>query len=140
MTTLETLLAILGALLLLIIGYYAGRRIGEALANRHWERKLPAVREDAAKRSRAVLQGQFTEQLAPFLPDFPFSPSEARFVGKPVDFIVFKGLEAKAVEEVIFVEVKTGQSRLGTTEKSLREAVEAGKVRWEEYRPGPKQP
>ena len=35
---------------------------------------------------------------------------------------------------VVFVEVKTGQSRLNTVEKSLKDAVEQGKVSWAEYR------
>jgi len=34
-------------------------------------------------KSRAVLGGQFSEQLAPFLPDFKYLPTECRFVGKP---------------------------------------------------------
>jgi predicted Holliday junction resolvase-like endonuclease len=33
----------------------------------------------------------FSEQVAPFLPDFPedLKASEARFIGKPVDFLIF---------------------------------------------------
>ena len=92
------------------------------------ERLIPAIRKDAVDRSRAVLTGQFSEQLAPYFPDFPYSPNEVRFLGKPVDFIVFRGCDSDAVSEVVFLEVKSGRSRLNATERSLKQAVLAGRV------------
>ena len=100
-----------------------------------WEKnRVPAIREDAIKRSRSVLGGQFSEQLAPFLPDFPYIPTEARFIGKPVDFLVFKGMDGKSIEEVVFVEVKSGKSRRSPIEDSLRKAIQDRRVAWHEYR------
>ena len=99
----------------------------------YWESQIESIRQDAIKRSRAVLGGQFSEQLAPYLPDFPFSPTECRFIGKPVDFIVFKGMDEKAISEVVFVEVKSGKSTLSSQEKALREAVREKRVVWYEY-------
>ena len=69
-----------------------------------------------------------------FLPDFPFDPTEARFVGKPVDFIVFRGLAAGQVSEVVFVEVKSGASKLNRNEISVRDAIRDGRVAFVEYR------
>ena len=91
-------------------------------------------RKDAILKSRSVLSGMFSEQLAPFLPNFNFKPTECRFLGKPVDFIVFKGLDDKKVNEVVFVEVKSGKGKLSLVEKSLREAIKNKKVSWQEYR------
>lgn len=113
---------------------YLGTRLGRALARAEAERRLPAVRQEAAARSRAVLGGQFSEQLAPYLPDFPYSPTEVRYLGRPVDFIVFRGLDAREPTEIVFVEVKSGEARLSTAERKLRDLVEAGRVRWDEYR------
>ena len=76
----------------------------------------------------------FSEQLAPFLSNFNFKSTECKFLGNPVDFIVFKGLDNKKVDEIIFVEVKSGKAKLSNVEKSLKEAIENKKVRWEEYR------
>lgn len=118
------------AFIFLALGYFLGKR----LAEHAWKDRLPEVREEAIRRSRAVLTGQFSEQLAPYLPNFPFSPSEVRFLGKPVDFLVFPGIDQKKVEEVVFVEVKSGTSGLNSTERSLKEAVLQKKVRWVEYR------
>lgn len=93
------------------------------------------LRKDAVKRSKAVINGQIAEQIAPFLPDFPANPSDARFIGKPVDFIVFSGLsENEKIDEILFVEVKTGKSLLSEREKEVKKAIEQRKVRYVEYR------
>ena len=120
--------------ILLVIAFLIGHKIGVFRRDRYWEGELPGHRKDAIERSRAVLGGQFSEQLAPFLPDFKYLPTECRFMGKPVDLLVFKGMDEKKIEEVVFVEVKSGKSKTSPVEKSLKEAVEKKKVRWEEYR------
>ena len=118
----------------LIVAYFAGQKIGVIKRNKYWESEVQIHRKDAILRSRAVLSGQFSEQLAPFFPDFPFSPTECKFLGRPMDFIVFKGANEKKIDEIIFVEVKSGKSKLSSTEKSLKETIENKNVRWEEYR------
>jgi predicted Holliday junction resolvase-like endonuclease len=124
-------LLIAAALFLLWLSYLTGRRIEE----NEWKlNKIKPIVESRIKASRAVLGGQFSEQLAPYLPDFRYSPTECRFIGKPIDFIVFKGMDKGIIEEVIFVEVKSGNSRtLNLREKSLRRAVEEKRVSWEFY-------
>ncbi|MFA4906793.1 MAG: Holliday junction resolvase-like protein [archaeon] len=117
-----------------VIAVAIGYLIGKAIAGNEWKEKIRGEREDAIKKSRAVLGGQFSEQLAPFLPDFPYNPTEVRFIGKPVDFLVFRGMDEKKVEEVIFVEVKSGKARMNPVEKTLKDAIEAKKVSWKEYR------
>ena len=95
---------------------------------------MPNQRKDAIMKSRSVLTGFFSEQLAPYFPDFNFKPTEVRFLGNPIDFIAFKGLDEKNIEEVVFVEVKSGNSKMNKTQKSLKETIENKKVRFEEYR------
>ena len=129
------LVIILIALALIFLGYLIGRRIGEYTTNKEWEDKVTGIRGDAVKRSRSVLSGQLSEQLAPYLPGFNYKPSEARFIGKPIDFLVFTGMDEKDIKEVVFVEVKTGSSKLSTHERKLKEVIQQGKVSWEEYRP-----
>ena len=98
-------------------------------------RRLKKVRQDGVKRSGAVKGGQLAEQIAPFLPEFPCDPADARFIGKPVNFIAFPGLsESDQVDEVLLIEVKTGSSQLNSHEKGIKEAVKAGRVRYVEYR------
>ena len=82
-----------------------------------------------------VIGGQVVEQVAPFLPGFPCNPADARFIGKPVDFVAFPGLsETDKVDEVLLIEVKTGRSELNAREKEIRRAVKESRVRYVEYR------
>ena len=92
------------------------------------------VRETAIQQSRAVTRGQIYEQLVPYLPEFEFNPKDAQFLGKPVDFVVFDGLDEGEVERIVFVEVKTGSSALTTRERRVRDAIRQGRVEWKEIR------
>ncbi len=129
----EPLEMLLLAGVVLVVAFLA-YSLGRSLANREWTGKVASIRQDAVSRSRAVLGGQFSEQLAPYLPDFPYSPTEARFIGKPIDLIVFKGADAQSIQEVIFVEIKSGEARLSSQERQLRDAIQNNRVSWVEYR------
>ena len=43
-------------------------------------------------------------------------------------------MDDKEINEVVFVEVKSGNSRLSSPEKSLKDTIDKKKVRWVEYR------
>jgi len=82
--------------------------------------------------SRAVLLGQVAEHFAPLLPGFDYNPKDARFLGQPVDYLVFNGLNnAETTLEIVFCEIKTGGSHLSPSERAIKAAVEAGRVRFE---------
>lgn len=131
----EILVVAFIAVIFVLIGYFVGRTIAVYKVEKEWEKtKLPKILEERLKQSRAVIGGQFSEQIAPYLPDFPYKPTEVRFVGKPVDFIVFKGIDSKEPEEIIFVEVKSGKSALNPVEKRIKELVQDKKIGWFEYR------
>ncbi|MEM4326631.1 MAG: Holliday junction resolvase-like protein [Candidatus Diapherotrites archaeon] len=81
-----------------------------------------------AKSSQAVKHGKSIEQLFPFTKQFPFEPSSFRFIGSPIDGIVF------ADSEIIFVEFKTGKSKLTDRQAKIKSLVEDKKVKWLEIR------
>ena len=120
---------------LIFITFRAGRASGRRAEERDWkDNKLEVVVRDRIKRSRAVLGGQFSEQLAPYLPDFPYNPNECRFIGKPIDFLVFKGMDEGRIDEIVLVEVKSGKAKnLSKIERLLRDAVRDGRVGWQQY-------
>jgi uncharacterized protein YneF (UPF0154 family) len=120
--------------ILIIIALFVGYFVGKKIASHNLQKQIPDIREEAIKKSRAVLGGQFSEQLAPFLPDFPHNPTEVRFIGKPIDFLVFKGMDEKNISEVVFVEVKSGKARMNPVEKTLKDAIDNKRVSWAEYR------
>ena len=98
-----------------------------------WETETEQARRTAISRSRAVLGGKFTEQLVPYFPDFQYDPTEARFIGSPVDLIVFPGLATGDPQEIVILEVKTGpSSQLTAAQKKIRQLIEDGMVRWDE--------
>jgi len=90
------------------------------------------IREDAIKRSGAVIQGKVTEHLIPFFQGFKYNPKDARFMGTPVDLVVFDGLSEGEMRKVVFVEVKTGKTaNLSSRERMVRNCVESKDVVYE---------
>jgi predicted Holliday junction resolvase-like endonuclease len=117
----------------IIIAYIIGKRNGIFQRDKYWEEQLPVYKKEAITQSRAILGGQFSEQLAPFLPNFKYLPTECKFVGKPIDLIVFRGMDQKNINEIVFMEIKSGNSKLSSQEKNLKDAIDKKNVRWEEY-------
>jgi len=124
----------ISALILVMAGVAVGVKLGKVIASSKAESRLDLERSDAVKRSRAVIGGQVLEQVAPYLPDFPCHPQDVRFLGKPVDFVAFSGSNENDIDEIVFIEVKSGDSALSAAERSIRQAIIDGRVRWVEYR------
>ena len=98
--------------------------------------------KEATKRSvdqsRSTLKGQIAEQMAPVLPGFPYLPADARFLGEPIDYVVFNGQTNLGTNgigeeelEIILLEVKHGQSKLTPVQRAIAAAVGKGRVRFE---------
>jgi predicted Holliday junction resolvase-like endonuclease len=105
------------------------------------------IRQSAADGSRAVIKGRVAEQLAPLLPGFDYNPSDARFIGDPVDYVIFHGYtdfkdgktrEGNAHVEIVILDVKTGGSAgLTREQRAIRDAIAAQRVRFEVARVHP---
>ena len=117
----------------LFVGYLVGRALTTKAKELETLARVEDAREESVKLSRSVLTGKFIEQLAPFLPDFRYDPTEVRFIGSPVDCLVFSGASREECDEVVFLEIKSGKSGLKTIQRRVRDAVKEGRVRWEEY-------
>lgn len=122
-------------LLVCLLFLKTGAALGAARKESEWKGQIKKIRKEIADSSRSVIRGQVSEQLAPFLPGFPFDPASCTFIGKPVDFVVFHRLEDPQERALILVEVKTGSSTLNRNEQYLRDAVNKGRVYYYEYRP-----
>ncbi|MBS3062532.1 MAG: endonuclease [Candidatus Diapherotrites archaeon] len=81
-----------------------------------------------SKSSQSVKYGKLTEQWIPFTKDFPYSPEQFRFIGTPIDGLVF------ADDKIVFCEFKAASSQLSDKQKRVKELVEAKAVDWLEYR------
>jgi len=126
------------ALALAALAWLALAHIRYRITHRYREEDVAAARRDATRRSRNVLAGKAGEQMAPLVPAFSerFDPAEARFLGAPIDYVVFDGIGRCDLREVVLVEVKTGGSKLSASERAVERAVAEGRVRFETLRLG----
>ncbi len=138
-TTVLIAIIVVIAILSLLLAYYLAKlkfetrfRQWQETTRQEWEAEMEKARREAISQSRAVLGGKFVEQLAPYLPQFRYDPTEARFIGSPIDLIVFPGLASGNPHEIVIIEVKTGKtSHLTPEEGKIRQLIEDGMVRWE---------
>lgn len=106
-----------------------------------WAEQESTVRKDAADRSRYVIKGKIAEHMIPMYREvFKHDPSDARFIGAPIDYLIFDGYTAVKDGNsdepitVVLADIKTGNAKLNRTERKIKEAVEQGRVRWETIR------
>ena len=94
------------------------------------------IRKDSVNRSRSTLKGKIAEQMAPVLQEFAFNPADARFIGSPVDYIIFDGLTEVADDQktsihIVFMDVKKGAGKLTRVQRIIKKAVEDREVAWQ---------
>ena len=97
-----------------------------------------AFRQEVLKSSRAGLKGRIAEQIVPFLEQFKYNPSDARFIGSPIDYVIFEGYtECKDNHEerpitVVLADIKTGKrASLTREQRRIKKAIEEKRVKWE---------
>lgn len=78
------------------------------------------------KKSSEVRLGKDAEVLTPFLDIFPYDPKYTKFIGDPLDFVIFD-----PDKEIVFVEVKSGNSKLSPKQHKLKKLIEDGKVKFD---------
>src|ERR1700733_7722990 len=123
-----TLLLVALAVAAVIIVTLLVRQAVYRSTHKYTEVDVASARQDTLMRSHRVVSGKVQEHLVPFLPEFldHFNPRDARFLGSPIDFVVFEGLdEGEECRSIVLVEVKTGKSALSKRERQVRDAVEA---------------
>lgn len=103
-----------------------------------WKKgELERVVKESVNKSRSILRGKTTEQLVPLTEEFlkEFIPSDAKFLGSPIDYVIFSGAgsitdgEEKDIE-IIFMDIKTGKARLTKVQRAIKKAVEEKRIRW----------
>ncbi len=97
-------------------------------------RELKNERASSVKKSRSVILWEVYEKVSPFLPNFPYNPKDMVFVGKGIDYVIFDGLSAGNLKQVIFLEIKSGKSNLNKNERNIRNIVWKKKVFYQIYK------
>jgi predicted Holliday junction resolvase-like endonuclease len=136
----------LAALVVMAILWQAERGRSQARMERmigEREAALEEARRQSVQRSRSTLKGQIAEQMAPLLPGFAYAPADARFMGDPIDYVVFNGYTGVRDDragpddlEIVLLEVKQGSSSLSASQRAVARAVREGRVRFELLRIG----
>ena len=105
------------------------------------QQALAQAQKRSVNTSRAVLKGKMAEQLAPIMHQFEYLPSDAKFLGDPVDYVVFDGYtdlrdgEGRAEDiEIVLIDIKSGGARLTKGQVAIAQAIQAGRVRFETVR------
>jgi predicted Holliday junction resolvase-like endonuclease len=108
----------------------------QEIAKSNLQVEIKKARQETLKKSRAVLRGQASEHLAPFvIPDT--NPKDYRFMGNPIDYICFDGLsdildgESDKINFIRLIDIKTGKSSLSKTQRRIRDAIKEGKITFE---------
>ena len=96
--------------------------------------EVKLARKDTSERQRTVIKGQISEVLAPWSIESVNSVKELSFLGSPIDFVGFKGLDGEGEIDIKFIEVKSGKSRLNKNQRRIRDAVSAKRIEWVEVR------
>ena len=92
------------------------------------------ARKDTGNRQRSIIKGQISEVIAPWSIESVNSVKELNFIGSPIDFVGFKGLDGEGDVDIKFIEVKSGKSRLNKNQRRIRDAVAAKRIEWVEVR------
>jgi predicted Holliday junction resolvase-like endonuclease len=83
----------------------------------------------AEKTSEAVNLGKIVEKIVPSFSTFEHSAGDCRALFEPIDYLIFQGLSSPSlVDSLLFVDVKSGKSRLSAGQRMIRKAVEDGNV------------
>ncbi len=98
------------------------------------EKEEQKIREDAIKRSARTLSGKTLEKFVPFLEKFPYDPHDVRWLGDPIDLVIFDGYSSQDLKQVVFCEVKSGESKLSPVQNKIKKIIQEKKVKWDEFR------
>jgi predicted Holliday junction resolvase-like endonuclease len=116
---------------IIIIWIIIGLVIWYLIAKIYFEIKVRWQRKNAVERSKNVLIWQVNEKIAPILPWFPYNYKDLVFIGKWIDYLVFDWLSKWNLREIIFLEVKSGNSGLNRNEIMIKKCIENGKIAYD---------
>jgi predicted Holliday junction resolvase-like endonuclease len=103
-----------------------------------WVSREKKLGTEIANQQRASVKGKITEQIISLFKGdvFPYEPADARFLGAPIDYIIFDGYTRVKDEKssdniaVVLADVKTGSGKLTPEQNRMKKAIEEKRVEW----------
>ena len=136
----EGLLALLGGLAIgLVVIWLLTQQLAQREASAEfgqWKvRELYGIRRDALAGSRPDIQRRVGQVIATWSHGFPFFQEDSRFIGHPIDYVVFEGyseLKAKRESQITCVTfVRAREAGRDDPDATLVEdCVRGGRVEW----------
>jgi len=74
--------------------------------------------------------GKNIEQMLPAHKNFNLITADCRFLGEPIDIILFDGVSEDKIKRITFMDVKTGNASLNDHQKMIRDAINDHDVGW----------
>jgi len=94
-----------------------------------YSRQNSRIKElQSSKQSLSTKYGQATEKFMPFMSSYPYDKNRFRFIGSPIDGVQFED------DNIIFMEFKTSSSRMTGRQRKIKDLIEKGKIKFEEFR------
>ncbi|WNZ28479.1 MAG: hypothetical protein IAX21_07365 [Candidatus Bathyarchaeota archaeon] len=98
------------------------------------KKRMKLATQTAQVTTKAVNIGKNLEKVLPTMKDFKWPTPDSKFLGDPIDLIIFNGLSENRVQSINFVEVKSGKARLNKHQKSIKDAIEDHKVSYKVFK------
>jgi len=96
---------------------------------------LKAKVDQGVQKSKEVRVGAAGQYWAPYFTDFDYNTADARFIGGPIDFVIFDGytewLDGKKDSQlkIVLAEVKSAKSGLTDGQRMIKKAIDKGEVK-----------
>jgi predicted Holliday junction resolvase-like endonuclease len=130
------LVLLLAAAVIALVALYRRHRDYQVM-HRDYElshpRSVDEVEQELGRRlktSTSVRRGQDLQYVAPWLVELPGRPGDERFLGSPIDLVIFERDDLGKIDCIHFWELKTGKNGLNAAEREVKAAVEAGRVKF----------
>ena len=92
------------------------------------DKQIMRTDEGAEKKAIEVGFGKIIEKIIHLHKDFNIPLEDCRFLAEPLDVIVFNGSSQNNVNNITFMEIKSGAARLNKHQRMIRDAIKDGNV------------
>jgi predicted Holliday junction resolvase-like endonuclease len=84
----------------------------------------------AEKKAIEVGIGKIIEKILPSYKNFSIIATDCRFLAEPIDMVIFDGLSENNINNITFLDVKTGNAPLNKHQRLIRDAINDQKVKF----------
>ena len=99
--------------------------LAQVLTDKVYELEEKNKKVVSQKQSIATKFGQMSEHFLAFIDEFPYEAEKCNAMFQPIDLLYFGD------DEIVFIELKTGNSSLSTKQRKIKTLVDSAKVRFD---------